>query len=146
MSEHRTKFDFKDKSEFIIYANMPDLLYPNQHIDTETRWFKRDHVIVPNTVKFMFNLDNDWKNVLILGSQKTDAVKNTDIYIILRIFNWVKKIEEKLLQGIQSALPRWNPPWRGEGAYLTKRFQPVYQQKGLVEAMLLRSNRRNGSS
>ena len=59
MSEHRTKFDFKDKSEFIVYANMPDLLYPNQHIDTETRWFKRDHIIVPNTVKFMFNLDND---------------------------------------------------------------------------------------
>ena len=20
--------------------------------------------------------------------------------------------------------PRWNPPWHGEGAYLTKRFQP----------------------
>ena len=22
--------------------------------------------------------------------------------------------------------PRWNPPWRGEGAYLTKRFSPVH--------------------
>ena len=22
------------------------------------------------------------------------------------------------------APPRWNPPWRGEGAYLTKRFSP----------------------
>ena len=34
------------------------------------------------------------------------------------------KVYLKLLQYVQSALPRWNPPWRGEGAYLTKKFHP----------------------
>ena len=33
--------------------------------------------------------------------------------------------------------PRWNPPQRGKGAYLTKRFQPVHQQEELVGTMLL---------
>ena len=39
--------------------------------------------------------------------------------------------------------PRWNPSWHGEGAYLTKTFQPVHQQEELVGAMLLRSMRTN---
>ena len=41
--------------------------------------------------------------------------------------------------------PWWNPPWRGEGAYLTKRFHPVHQQGELVGVMLLRSSRTNRS-
>ena len=32
-------------------------------------------------------------------------------------------------------LPRWNPPWRGERAYLSKRFQTVHQQEQLVGKM-----------
>ena len=40
--------------------------------------------------------------------------------------------------------PRWNPNWHGEGAYLTKSFQPLYQQEEFVGAML--SSRTNGSS
>ena len=28
--------------------------------------------------------------------------------------------------------PRWKPPWHGEGAYLTRTFQPVHQQEELV--------------
>ena len=42
--------------------------------------------------------------------------------------------------------PRWNPSWRGEGAYLTKRFQAVHKQEELVGAMLLCSIRTNTSS
>ena len=42
--------------------------------------------------------------------------------------------------------PRWNPPWRGEGAYLTKSFQSEHQQEELVGAMLLCSIRTNRSS
>ena len=41
---------------------------------------------------------------------------------------------------------RWNPPWRGEGAYLTKRFQPVHQQEELLGAMLIHLNRTNRCS
>ena len=40
----------------------------------------------------------------------------------------------------------WNPPWHGEGDYLTKRFQPVHQQEELVGAMLVRLIRTNKSS
>ena len=36
--------------------------------------------------------------------------------------------------------PRWDPPWCGEGAYLTKRLHPVYQQKEPVAAMLPHSS------
>ena len=42
--------------------------------------------------------------------------------------------------------PRWNPPWRGEGGYLTKRFRPVRQQGEPFGAMQLRSSRTNRSS
>ena len=58
------------------------------------------------------------------------------------------KIMQKLFSEVfyTSTPPRWNPPRRGDGAYLTKRFQSVHQQKELVGAMLLRLSRTNGSS
>ena len=76
---------------------MPNLVYPNQHIDAGTRWFKRDHVIVPHIVKITFNLDIEStdkrcifdnvsramvKKVLIFGSQEIDVVNNTRILSI----------------------------------------------------------------
>ena len=36
---------------------MPNIAYPNQHIDIEIPHGSRDHVIVPDTVKITFNLD-----------------------------------------------------------------------------------------
>ena len=42
--------------------------------------------------------------------------------------------------------PWWNPPWHGEGAYLTKRLHPMHQNGELVGTMLLRSSRTNRSS
>ena len=36
---------------------MPNIAYPNQHIDTEIPHGSRDHAIVPDTVKITFNLD-----------------------------------------------------------------------------------------
>ena len=54
-------------------------------------------------------------------------------------------ITRQALQNMQALPPRWNPPWRGEGAYLTKRLQPVYQQEQLFGAMLLRFSRTNKS-
>ena len=35
MVEHRTKFAFKGKREHIAKINMPNIAYPNQHIDIE---------------------------------------------------------------------------------------------------------------
>ena len=76
---------------------MPNLVYPNQHIDAGTRWFKRDHVIVPYIVKITFNLDIEStdkicifdnvsravvKKVLIFGTQEIDVVNNTRILSI----------------------------------------------------------------
>ena len=55
-------------------------------------------------------------------------------------------VQEQLFLHTEEYPPQWNPPWRGKGAYSTKRFQPVHQQEELVGVMLLRSNRTNGSS
>ena len=96
MIEHRTQFSFKGKREHITKVNMPNIAYPNQHIDIETPHGSRDHVIIPNTVKIAFNLDitstdkarsvvNNVdkalvkKKVLILGSKEVDTINNSDI-------------------------------------------------------------------
>ena len=33
------------------------MAYPNQHTDIEILHSSRDHIIIPDTVKIMFNLD-----------------------------------------------------------------------------------------
>ena len=58
MVEQRTQFPFiKGKREHIARVNMPNMAYPNQHIDIEILHSSRDHIIIPDTVKIMFNLD-----------------------------------------------------------------------------------------
>ena len=57
MVEHRAHFAFKGKKEHIAKVNMPNIAYPNQHIDIEIPHRSRDQVIVPDTVKIMFNFD-----------------------------------------------------------------------------------------
>ena len=57
MVEHRAYFAFKGKKEHIAKVNMPNIAYPNQHIDIEIPHRSRDQVIVPDTVKIMFNFD-----------------------------------------------------------------------------------------
>ena len=57
MVEQRTQFAFKGKREQIIKVNIPDIAYPNQHTDIEIPHDSRDHVIVPDTFKIMFNLE-----------------------------------------------------------------------------------------
>ena len=69
MVEHRTQFAFKGKREHIAKVNMPNIAYPNQHIDIETLHGSRDQVIVPDTVKITFNLD-------IESTGKTRSVVN----------------------------------------------------------------------
>ena len=56
MVEHRTQFSFKGKRENISKANIPNITYPSQHTDTDIPHGSRDHEIIPNTVKIMFNL------------------------------------------------------------------------------------------
>ena len=57
MAEHRTQFAFKGKRESIAKVNMPIIAHLNQHIDIEIPHGSRDHVIVPDTIKIMFNVD-----------------------------------------------------------------------------------------
>ena len=59
MVEHRTQFAFKGNREHIAKVNMPNIAHPNQHIDIEILHGSKDHVIVPDTVKITFNLDNE---------------------------------------------------------------------------------------
>ena len=55
--EHRTQFAFKSKREHITNVKIPNIAYPNQHIDTETTHGSRDKFIVPGTVKITFDFD-----------------------------------------------------------------------------------------
>ena len=88
MSKHRTLFAFRGKREHIAKINMPNMAYPNQHIDIEIPHGSRDSVIVRDTVKITFNLDIEptnktrsiinnvgrtliKKKVLMLGSKET---------------------------------------------------------------------------
>ena len=99
---------------------MPNIAYPNQHIDINILHGSRDHAMVPDTVRITFNLDTEStdktrsivinvcrklvkRKVLILGSKDIDTINNSDIYDSYknRYFS-EKEHEEKLLQVIQS--------------------------------------------
>ena len=69
MIEHRAQYAFKSKSEHIAKVNMPNIVYPKQHIDTEIPHGSRDHVIIPDIVKITFNLD-------ITSTDKAHSVVN----------------------------------------------------------------------
>ena len=119
MIEHRTQFSFKGKREHITKVNMPNIAYPNQHIDIEIPHGSRDHVIIPDTIKITFNLDitstdkarsivNNVcrtlakKKVLMLGSKEIDTINNSDIYDMCKDL-YLSQCEKTLLQGIQFA-------------------------------------------
>ena len=100
---------------------MPNMAYPNQHIDIVIPHDSRDHVIVPDAIKITFNLDIEStdkarsvvnnvgrtlvkKKVLMLGSKDIDTINNSDIYDTYKdLYLSEKEREEKLLQGIQLA-------------------------------------------
>ena len=119
--EHRTQFAIKGKREHTAKVNIPNMAYPNQHIDIEIPHGSRDHVLVPETVKIAFNPNIEStdktrsianyvgralvkKNVLMLGSKEIDTINNADIYDTYNdLYLSEKERDEKLLQGIQSA-------------------------------------------
>ena len=97
MVEHRTQFAFKVKRKHIAKVNMPNIAYPNQHIDIEIPHDLRYHVIIPDTVNITFNLDIEStdktrsilnnvgralvkKKVLMLVSKDINTINNSDIY------------------------------------------------------------------
>ena len=101
--------------------NMPNMAYPNQHIDIVIPHDSRDHVIVPDAIKITFNLDIEStdkarsvvnnigralvkKKLLIFGSKEIEMIDNSDIYDTYKdLYLSRKEREKKLLQGIQSA-------------------------------------------
>ena len=120
MVEHRAQFSFKGKREHIAKVHMPNIAYPNQHVDIEILHGSRDHVILPDTVKITFNLDIEAidkarsvlnnvgralvkKKVLMLDSKDIDTINNSDIYDTYKnLYLSKKEREEKPIQGIQS--------------------------------------------
>ena len=73
---------------------MPNIAYSNQHIDIEIQYGSRDHVIVPDTVKFTFNVDiestDKTRSIVsnvgralmkenMLSSEDIDTINNSDI-------------------------------------------------------------------
>ena len=75
-------------------------------------------------------------SVLIIISKIIISVILMKIKILMKaLVNWIQLLIWqvylcKMISNGQSAVneqispPQWNPPWRGEGAYLTKRFHP----------------------
>ena len=120
-SEHRTQFAFKGNREHIVKVNIPNIGYPNQHINVEIPAGSRDQIIVPDTLKITFNLEVESKDktrsvinnlgrvlvkkkVLMLGSKEIDTVNQSYIYDAYKdLYLSKQEREEKLLQGIQSA-------------------------------------------
>ena len=100
---------------------MPNIAYPNQHIDIEIPHGSRDHAIVPDTVKITFNFDIQStdktrsivnnvsralvkKNVIMLASKDIHKINNSDIYDMYKeLYLSEKEREENLVQGIQLA-------------------------------------------
>ena len=93
---------------------MPNIAWPNQHIDIEIRHGSRGHVIIPDTIKTTFSLDikstdkahsvvNNVakalvkKKILMLGSKEIDTIKNSDIYDTYKDLYLSKKGPEKKL-------------------------------------------------
>ena len=119
--EHRTQFSFKGKREHIVKVNIPNIGYPNQHIDVEIPAGSQDQIIVPDTLKITFNLEVESKDkthsvvnnvgrvlvkkkVLMLGSKEIDTVNQSYIYDTYKdLYLSKQEREEKLLPGIQSA-------------------------------------------
>ena len=88
---HRAQFAFKGKREHIAKDNMPNMAYPNQHIDIEITHSSRDHVLVLHTIKITFKC-----------SCLVQKVNNSDIYDRYKdLYLSKKEREEKLLQSIK---------------------------------------------
>ena len=95
MAELRTQFAIKDDRKRITMVNIPNIAYPGQHIDIEIPHGSTDHIIVPDAVKIMFNLDIELtdktcriansvvralvkKKVFMLGSKDIDTNIDTN--------------------------------------------------------------------
>ena len=122
---------------------MPNIAYPNQHIDIIIPHGSRDHVIIPDTTKITFNLDvtsidkarsvaNNLgrllvkKKVLMIFSKDIGTINNSDIYDTYKdLYLSKKEREKKLLQGIQSAsgLNAWVGAKKADGTALTVTMQ-----------------------
>ena len=98
---------------------------------------------------FKFDLKNGYHHIDIFNSYPTylDFSWNINGSTKHFVFNVLPFCLSSALFVFRKVVPHeWNPPWRVEGAYLTKSFKPVHQQDELVGAMLLRSIRVTGSS
>ena len=100
---------------------MPNIAYPNQHIDIEIPHSLRDHVIIRDTVKITYNLDIEptdmtrsivnnigrahvQKKVFMFGSKDICTINYSDIYDTFKyLYLSEKEREQKLPQRIQLA-------------------------------------------
>ena len=112
-TEHRNQFAFKGKREHIVKVDIPNIGYPNQHIDVEIPAGSRDQIIVPDILKITFNLEVESKDKTrsvvnnvgrALVKKEIDTVNQSYIYDTYKnLYLSKEEREEKLLHGIQSA-------------------------------------------
>ena len=65
----KAKENIFNNCRLIANTNTPNIAYPSQQIDIEIPHGSRDHVIVPDAIKIMFNLE-------IRTTDKTRSVVN----------------------------------------------------------------------
>ena len=67
MVEHRTQFAFKGKRKHVAKVNMPNIAYPNQHIDIEIPHGSRDHVIIqiPSKLRLTLTFHQHTRHVVL---------------------------------------------------------------------------------
>ena len=97
MVEYRTQFAVKSKRKHIAKVNMPNIAFPNRHIDIEIPHGSRYHLIVPDALKITFNLDNESKDkarsivknvgkaleikmMPMVGLKDINTINNSDVY------------------------------------------------------------------
>ena len=143
MPELRKQFAFKGKK-----VNIPNIAYPNQHLDFKTPHDSNDHVIVSDTRNITFNLDVQStdktrsivknvgralvkKKILMFELKGIDAIKNVDIYAIYNDFYLSEKESEvEMFQGMPSA--------NGLRFGLVQKRQMVWQSQLLPKKMQLK--------
>ena len=109
---YRTQFAFEGRREHIAKVNITNIAYLNQHIDIEIPHGSTDHVIVPDTVKIMFNLD-------ITSTDKARSVVNNAGRALVKkevLMLGSKDIDLINLWHIQRPLPKWKRTWRKDAS------------------------------
>lgn len=111
MPRHWAQFAFIGNRKHIVKLKIPNLTYPNQQSYIKIPNGSREHFIISNNIKAMFNFDTELtdepldivnnkdkslvKKVIKLGSKEPDAISSANIYDAYNNLNLCEKEHEE---------------------------------------------------